>query len=194
MTPNTIDTVLLLGRPGSGKGTQTKLLAAARSWKSLSSGDTIKALRDGTDALALRVRACYDAGQLLPDWLPMYIFEDTLIKLSEGEGIICEGFGRTRAQAELIENILTWLGRGFVVINLEVSEEEAMRRMIERSKTEDRPDSNGEAKIRDRFTEFRKNTEPALEYFKSIDKLITINGEQDLEKVAEDIKKALENA
>jgi len=185
------NTILLLGRPGSGKGTQTKILSQALGWKTLSSGDRIKELRDGSGPLAERVRAGYDAGRLLPDWLPMYILEDTLINLDDQAGIVCEGFGRTKSQAEIIERVLAWLGRKFVVISLDVSEQEAMRRMLERAKVEHRPDSDVEEKIRERFDEFRNNTEPALDYFKSVGKLLVVNGQQTPEQVAAEIESAL---
>ena len=185
------NTILLLGRPGSGKGTQTKILSQALGWKTLSSGDRFKEIRDGEGALSERVRATYDTGRVLPDWLPMYLLEEALLNMEDSESIVVEGFGRTKSQAETIERVLAWLGRRFVVISLDVSEQEAMRRMLERAKSEHRPDSDVEEKIRERFDEFRNNTEPALDYFKSVGKLLIVNGEQAPEQVAHDIQTAL---
>jgi len=184
-------TVLLIGRPGSGKGTQAKLLADEFGWSRLSSGDTFKALRDGEGTLSDRVRASYDAGKLLPDWFAAYILEDTMLKLSNEASIVVEGFGRTRAQAQHLLDVVSWLGRDLTVVHLAVTEDEALRRQVERSKIEHRPDSDAEDKVRARFAEFTANTQPALDFFQEQNMLIEIDGEQTPEVVATSIRQAL---
>jgi adenylate kinase len=188
------DIVLIIGRPGSGKGTQAKLLAKRLGWLRLSSGDRIKEIRDGNEPFSARVREMYDKGTLLPDWFADYLLESGLLELEPHVGVIAEGFGRTESQAKHFNEIISWLGRCLMVLNLDVSEEEARHRMMERAKTQDRPDSNAEDKITERFTKFREETEPGLNFFRELGLVVEIDGEQTPEKVAEDIEAAIKRA
>ncbi len=188
---NPIDTVLIIGRPGSGKGTQAKLLSERLGWVRMSSGDRIKEIRDGGEPFSARVREMYDKGTLLPDWFADYLLESGLLDLDNHVGVVAEGFGRTLSQAQHFSEIIEWLGRDLMVFNLEVSEEEALRRMMSRSTTEDRPDSNGEEKIRDRFRAFDASTGPALEYFREKGLVVDIDGELTPEGVAQAIENRL---
>lgn len=187
-----VNTILLIGRPGSGKGTQAALLAERLAWIRLSSGDRIKQIRDGNEPFSERVRAVFDKGTLLPDWFADFLLENGLLELEPYVGVITEGFARTLQQAEHYTDIIDWLGRNLMVINLEVSEEEVRRRMIERSKTQDRPDSNSEEKIQMRLNQFTKDTMPALEYLRSKGLVQEINGEQTPAEIAEAIEKLLD--
>jgi len=190
MSSNT-NIVLIIGRPGSGKGTQAKLLAERLGWMRLSSGDRIKAIRDGNEPFSARVREMYDKGTLLPDWFADYLLESGLLELEPHVGVVAEGFGRTESQAQHFHEIVSWLGRNLTVLYLDVSEDEARRRMMSRATTEDRPDSNAEDKITERFLQFTNQTEPGLNFFRSLGLVADINGEQAPEKVAEDIQALL---
>lgn len=186
-----IDTILLIGRPGSGKGTQAKLLAERLGWTRLSSGDRIKQIRDGNEPFSARVREMYDKGTLLPDWFADYLLENGLLGLEPYVGVVLEGFGRTESQAKHFCEIISWLGRNLMVINLEVSEEEVIRRMAERAKVEDRPDSNSEENVRMRLTQFTEQTAPAIEHFRKCGLVSDIDGEVSPGEVAALIEGAL---
>jgi adenylate kinase len=186
-----VNTVLLMGRPGSGKGTQATLLSERLAWIRLSSGDRIKEIRDGNEPFSARVRAEYDKGKFLPDWLADFILEQRLLELEPYVGVVTEGFARTAQQAHHYADIIDWLGRSLMVINLEVSEEETMRRMAARNTTQDRPDSNTEDKMRARLATFAAETMPALEYLRTLGVVKEINGEQEPAKIAEDIEALL---
>jgi adenylate kinase len=185
------NTVLFIGRPGSGKGTQAKIIAEKLGWMMFSSGDRFKQIRDGNEPFSARVREMYDKGMLIPDWFADYLLESAMLGNSVDAGIILDGFGRTKDQAEHLLEIIEWLGRGFVVLNLEVSEEEVLRRMLKRSETEHRPDSDGEDKIKARLAQYDANTAPALEYFRSKGVVIDIRGEQTPEEIAAEIMNIL---
>lgn len=187
-----MNTVLLIGRPGSGKGTQAKILSKELGWIRLSAGDLIKEIRDGSEPFSARVREMYDKGTLLPDWFADYLLEAGLLELDTHVGIICEGFGRTESQARHLSEIIEWLGRKLVVINLEVSEEEVTRRMMERAKTEDRPDSDVASKIEERLRKFEEETGPALAYFRELGLVLDIDGELTPEEVGKEISKRLD--
>jgi adenylate kinase len=186
------NTILLMGRPGSGKGTQAKLLSEELNWIRLSSGDRIKEIRDGGEPFSPRVREMYDKGTLLPNWFADYLLESSLLEIESYVGIVLEGFGRTESQARHLLEIVSWLERNLIVFNLEVSEEEVMKRMIKRSETEDRPDSNGEDKVRARLAQYDEQTAPALAYFREHGMVIDIKGEQSPEQIARDIAEILD--
>ena len=187
-----VNTILLMGRPGSGKGTQAKLLAEQMEGsKIFSSGERFKEIRDGNEPYSARVREMYDQGILIPNWFADYLLESALLGNSTDMGIVLEGFGRTKDQAEHLLEIVEWLGRKIVVFNLEVSDDEVLRRMLKRAETEDRPDSSDEAKIRARLAQYDANTAPALEYFREKGVVIEIKGEQTPEEIARDIQQAL---
>lgn len=186
-----VRTILFLGLPGSGKGTQAKLLAGHLGWRLFSSGDHFKGLIGQGGELGERIAKDYRRGQLSPDWLAAYFFEDEIVHLASHTGIVCEGFARSLPQAELADEIFTWMGRPYRVLYLAVNEEEALRRQLARSKVENRPDSDGEGKIRGRFEVYHAHTEPVLEFFKKKDALIELNGEQTPEAIAADIRRAL---
>lgn len=176
-------TILLIGRPGSGKGTQAKLLAEKLDAKIFSSGDTFREIRNSVGALGDRVREGYDKGQLQPNWFADYLFMKGVLDLPHEQSVVLEGFGRSKPQAELMCEIFGWIGRDLRVVHLKVSEEETLRRMLERAKTDNRPDSNDEAKVRARFAEYETNTAPALEFFRSKGIVDELDGELSIEEI-----------
>lgn len=187
-----IRTVILTGRPGSGKGTQGKLLADARGWMHFSTGEQFKMLRDDESVLGTRVREVYDSGQLLPDWFATYLFEKALLNISHEAGFVCEGYPRSLSQAHMFDEIVGWLERPYIVIDLEVSDEEVTKRMLKRSETEHRPDSTDEEKIKARLATYHEYTTPILEYFKGQGTLVSVNGSGTVEEVAKAIEAALQ--
>jgi adenylate kinase len=179
--------ILFIGRPGSGKGTQAVELAKYLGWSMFSSGGHFKQLIDRGDEFGERIQADYDRGQLSPDWLAEYFFNEAVLGVRPGSGIVSEGFPRTLVQGEFADEVFTWLGRSYKAVYLAVSEEEALARQLGRN----RPDSNAEDKVRTRFDVYSKRTEPLLDFFRAKGALIEINGEQTPEKIAEDIRAAL---
>ncbi len=184
-------TIFFFGRPGSGKGTQAKRLAVDLGWQFFSTGERFRDMREGPSVLSERVRAAYDSGQLLPDWLAVFLFKDAVIPLERHEGILIDGFPRTHAQAVLADEALSWLGRPYTVFNLVVSEEEAARRQLSRAQSDPRPDSDTPEKVQFRLATYRTHTEPVLQYFKDRHACIDIDGEQSEDAIATDIRAAL---
>ncbi len=187
MESSPVSTVLVIGRPGSGKGTQTELLAKRLGWETLSSGAIFRELRTKEGPLGDKVRAIYDEGKLFPHWFPTYIFENALFNIELSAGLIAEGFSRSLQQAEAFDEVLTWLGRRYIVIDLAVSDEEAARRQSHRNKTDERADSNTPEKIQIRLDEYHANTAPVIDFFKKNGTLIEIDGEKTPEEIAEEV-------
>lgn len=186
-----INTVILTGRPGSGKGTQGKLLAETHGWMHFSTGEQFKMLREEESVLGTRVREIYDAGNLLPDWFATYLFEKAILNIGHGAGIVCEGYPRSVAQAEMFTEITGWLDRPFVVVDLEVSDAEVTARMLKRSETEHRPDSATEEQIKARLATYHEHTAPVLAFFEAKGLLKKIDGMGTPEEVEAAIKAAL---
>jgi adenylate kinase len=186
-----VNTILLMGRPGSGKGTQATLLAERLAWIRLSSGERIKQIRDGNEPFSQRVRTVYDKGTLLPDWFADYLLESGLLNLEPYVGVVTEGFARTVRQAHHYADIIDWLGRSLMVIHLDVPEDEVVRRMQSRSAVEDRPDSDTDEKVAKRLAQFSSDTLPALEYLRTLGVVKDIDGTKTPAEIAEDIEALL---
>jgi adenylate kinase len=186
-----IHTVIITGRPGSGKGTQGKLLAEERGWMHFSTGVELKKVRDDESVLGKRVRELYDAGKLLPDWFATYLFEKAILNISHGAGIICEGYPRSLGQSREFTEIVAWLDRPYIVIDLDVSDEEVTNRMLKRSVEEHRPDSATLAQIQARLETYHEHTKPVLDFFEERGKLVRVDGMGTPEEVTKAIEEAI---
>lgn len=176
--------VILTGKPGSGKGTQGKILAEKRGWTHFSTGAEFKKLRDEDSVLGHRVKEVFDSGQLLPDWFATYLVQKILFSLSETDGVVLEGYPRSVAQAQTLDEILAWLGRTYRVVDLEVSDEEVTERMIKRATLEHRPDSTTAEQIAVRLAAYQKHTAPVLDFFKQNNTLTSVDGTGTMEEIA----------
>ncbi len=185
------NTVILTGKPGSGKGTQGKLLAERRGWSHFSTGAEFKKMRDEDSVLGQKVKEVFDSGQLLPDWFATYLVQNTFFALTETDGIVLEGYPRSQAQARTLDDILDWLGRPYTVIDLEVSDEDVTERMLKRATEEHRPDSATAEQIAVRLSAYREHTEPMLEFFKQNGKLTVVDGTGSVEDIAKAIDEVL---
>lgn len=193
MQSPSFNTIILTGRPGSGKGTQAKRLAEALGWAHFSTGERFKQLRDGEGPIAAHVREAYDAGELLPDWFANYIFEDVALSLRPEQGIVCDGYPRTLAQAERFASVMDWLERPYRVIDLAVENEEVTARMLKRAEEEHRPDSATPERIKARLTVYDSYTAPLLGYFKERNLLTELDGSKTPDEVAAEIRAALDS-
>jgi len=163
-----------MGRPGSGKGAQSKMLAEKLNCNIFSSGNRVRAIGKENSTLGRRVKEISDSGDLTPWWFASYLFEEVLFKLDDGEKIVFEGAARTEPEAHIFAEISEWLKRDFRVIYLNVSEDTIVKRLEKRSLIEGRADDRN---IQNRFDKYNIQTLPALEFFRSIGKAIDIDGE-----------------
>ncbi|MDP3996192.1 MAG: nucleoside monophosphate kinase [bacterium] len=179
-----INTILMMGKTGSGKGTQSDMIAGKLGWKIFSTGGRFRQIKKGGDFLGERVREEYDQGILMPHWFASFLFEEELLKLTPEMGLVCEGIGRKEPEARLFHDVATWLHRDYVVFEFTVTDEEATKRMLGR----DRGDSlNDEEKIKVRLKEYRNFTESAINFFKEKGKVIEIDGMKTPEEIHENI-------
>lgn len=184
-------TIFFIGKPGCGKGDQTKLLSEKTGWKVVTPGEQFRSMSAEDTSVGRKVKSVNDAGMLQPHWLAEYLFLKNLFLLPEEEGVIFDGFAREVQEAETDIDALTWLNRPFVVLHLKVSDEEIFRRLALRKEIEGRTDDNV---VDERLKEYREHTEPVIEMFRSKGMLIEINGERTREAIAVDINAALDVA
>lgn len=169
--------IVLLGAPGSGKGTQGEMLAAHYGVPRLSTGDVLRdAVREGT-ALGQRAQEAMDTGQLVDDALVVGIVEARLSDTDAVGGFILDGFPRNAAQARALERLLTERGRPAIdlAIHLDVPIREVIHRLMTRGVETGRSDDN-EVTIRKRLAVYMQETHPLFEYYEAQGKLLTLNG------------------
>lgn len=186
-----ITTIILTGKPGSGKGTQAKRLAEERGWVYFSTGERFKVLREAEGPLGEQVRAVYDSGALMPDWFATYLFQEAMLALTPDQGIVIDGYPRSRVQAETFIEITSWLNRPYRVIDLNVPNEEVTARMLKRATEEHRPDSATEEQIRARLATYEEYTAPVLDFFREHDAFTSLDGTGTPDEVAARINETI---
>jgi adenylate kinase len=183
--------LIFFGTPGAGKGTQAEIIAAERSLFHLSSGSILRQEIESGE-LGPEIKHYLDSGTLVPDSLITTMMENAITKNISGNGFIFDGYPRSISQAEALykffENNNLHLN---AVINIEISEDEAKKRILLRGKTSGRSDDNPEV-IAQRFKTYHEQTKPLLDYYQELGKIININGEPDIETVATNINQTIE--
>lgn len=184
--------LLLLGAPGAGKGTQAKRIAADYGIPQIATGDMLRgAVAAGTE-LGRTVKAILDAGDLVPDGVMIALVRERLAEADTGEGFILDGFPRTIPQAEALDALLDELGRGLaVVLELQLGEDEAVRRMLGRAEQEGRSDDTPET-IRRRLEVYREQTEPLAAYYLGQGILVGVDAGRSVDEVYAQIGDVLE--
>lgn len=162
-----MDNIVIFGAPGSGKGTYSAELVKKFGYAHISTGDVLRnEIKLGTE-LGQIAKGFIDKGQLIPDDLMIDILTKVYDeKLHEGAGVIFDGFPRTLVQAKALKEMLTKRGEKMTVaLNLIVTEDELMRRLLRRAEIEGRADDNEET-IKKRFNVYHTQTQPLIEWFK----------------------------
>ncbi len=211
--------LILLGPPGSGKGTQAKLIVEKYGIPQISTGDMLReAVAKGTE-LGKIAKKYMDAGQLVPDEVVIGIVKERLQEPDCEKGFILDGFPRTIPQAEALDKILEELGKKIdAVINIQVPEEEVVKRIVNRRtcrkcgavyhliynppKEDNKCDKCGgelyqrdddkEETVRQRYKVYKEQTEPLVEYYAKKGVLYNIDGTKSIEEVFNEIDKILQ--
>lgn len=210
--------IVLLGAPGSGKGTQAKKLMADRNIPQISTGDMLReAVVNGT-RFGLKAKAVMDVGNLVPDEVVLGIISERLVKVDAENGFILDGFPRTKQQSLDLENLLDQMGTPLdTAVLMNIDFDILMKRLTGRrtcsitgkllnvyfSSQEEldectnaggqlvhREDDN-EDTIGNRLYVYRKNTEPLINFYRDRQKLVTIDAEGSIDEVYERLTGAL---
>ena len=211
--------IVLLGAPGSGKGTQAKRLMADKHIPQISTGDMLReAIASGT-RLGLKAKSTMESGNLVPDDVVLGIISERISKPDAAEGFILDGFPRNMQQALDLSELLDQLGTPLdTAVLLDVDFDILMKRLTGRrtcsatgkllniyySSQEEldectnaggeliqREDDNEET-IANRLEVYRENTEPLIDYYASRGKLTTVSAEGTIDEIYERLRAALD--
>ncbi|WP_349409139.1 adenylate kinase [Pseudalkalibacillus sp. SCS-8] len=210
--------LVLMGLPGAGKGTQAAKIVDKYGIPHISTGDMFRAaIKEGTD-LGMKAKSYMDAGNLVPDEVTIGIVDERLSKDDCQKGFLLDGFPRTVAQAEALENILSKSDRSIdYVLNIDVDKEQLMERLTGRrickqcgatyhvifnppseegvcdkcgGELYQREDDNEET-VKTRLEVNIEQSKPLLGFYEQKGYLRNIDGNQDINKVFEDIDRLL---
>ena len=157
--------IILLGAPGAGKGTQSKILREKYDLAYISTGEILREEIKNKTALGLEAEKIINKGMLVSDDIIVGMIKEFITK-HNSQDILLDGFPRTVKQAEALDTILKDLNRGQVsVIELDVRQELLMDRLLKRAEIEGRQDDNEET-IRGRFEQYEQKTKPLTDYYK----------------------------
>jgi adenylate kinase len=184
--------LLVLGPQGSGKGTQAKRIAADYGIPHVATGDMFRAsIEEGTE-LGKRVEPILASGELVPDDLTIALIRERLSAPDAANGFVLDGFPRTLAQAEALDEMLAEIERGLdAILFFDLSDEIATERIHKRAIEEGRADDAPEAIAR-RLAIYHEQTEPVVERYRATGKLVPLHAARSIGEVAAEIGETLE--
>ena len=211
--------IILIGAQGSGKGTQADMLSQALGIPHVASGDLFRKAFEEKTELGLKAKTYLDRGELVPDELTVAMVLGRLAEADCRQGVLLDGFPRTVAQAQALDNGLQGMGQQIdLAIYLKVPREELLKRLsgryicranqhvyniytrppkvpgicdLDGSKLEQRSDDVGEA-VQRRLDIFFNETIQLLDYYDRQHKLVEVNGDQDIDAVQRDLLSVIE--
>lgn len=206
--------IVLLGPPGAGKGTQAKLIVQKYNIPHISTGDIFRKNIKEMTPLGIKAKEYIDKGQLVPDELTVEIVKDRIKEDDCKNGFLLDGFPRTVAQADALNDVLADLGTKLdYVINIKVDENNLIERLSGRrvcpkcgasfhvvfnppkvegvcdycgAEVVQRADDSEET-VKNRLSVYNKQTQPLIDYYTKNGLIKNINGEQDINDVFEEI-------
>lgn len=183
--------ILILGAPGSGKGTQGKRLAERLGIPKITTGDILRAAVASDTPLGRKAKTFMDAGQLVPDSLILDLIRAELAKPDARDGAVLDGFPRTAAQAELVDRVLAERGRRLThVLLLDVDQDVLVRRIYNRARVESRSDDTEEG-IRTRLGVYQTETAPLVAHYAPRGNLHRVPGGGMIDAIAEEIRRVV---
>lgn len=187
--------IIMFGPPGAGKGTQAVRIQQKYKIKQLSTGDMLRAEVSSESGLGKTIKAIMEAGELVSDDVIIELIGNCIAEPECARGFILDGFPRTVAQAEALDNMLGHMGRGIDhVLVLEVDENALLARIQARAAETAgaRSDDNAEV-LKNRLEVYRNQTAPVLPYYESRGVLRHIDGMQSIDAVSAQIEAVLES-
>ena len=213
--------IIILGRSGCGKGTQAKLLIKEFSFEYLGSGDLLRKRSEKDDFSGSKIKEVMNQGRRVPTPIMFRIWAEKIEEMKDKvneKGLIIDGNPRSLREAELMNDALNWYEwEDIKVVLLDISEKEAFDRLTKRrickqcgklipwiagfkemkicdecggeliTRSDDKPEA-----IKARLEYYKKDVEPAIDYYEKQGRLIKVDGDKSIEDVYYDIKKAIE--
>lgn len=185
--------LILFGPPGSGKGTQSDKLVDKYGLKHLSTGNLLRQEIADKTPLGLEAKSFIDKGQLVPDEVVIGMVDSFFDLHKDAKGFLFDGFPRTAPQAVALDKLLDLKETGIsAVLALEVSEEELVKRLLNRGKTSGRSDDTDEAVIRKRFAVYNSETSAVADHYKKSGKFQSVKGEGSIDDIFVSLCKAID--
>lgn len=185
--------LILFGPPGSGKGTQSDKLVDKYGLKHLSTGNLLRQEIADKTPLGLEAKSFIDKGQLVPDEVVIGMVDSFFDLHKDAKGFLFDGFPRTAPQAVALDKLLDLKETGIsAVLALEVSEEELIKRLLNRGKTSGRSDDTDEAVIRKRFAVYNSETSAVADHYKKSGKFLSVKGEGSIDDIFASLCKAID--
>jgi adenylate kinase len=207
--------VIMMGPPGAGKGTQAARFARDRVLLKISTGDILREAIKENNPVALQAKAKMDRGGLVDDDTMVAIVAERLTRPDAARGFVLDGFPRTVAQAQALDEIMERRGSGpLVIVDVVVPEQELIRRLASRricavcgtnadagvvtcakcgGQLIQRSD-DGQEVVRERLRVYQNATKPVLEYYRERPTFRVVNGAQSPEQVARDLEVMIDDA
>jgi adenylate kinase len=181
---------MILGAPGSGKGTQGRLLAEHLGIPQVSTGELLRAAVKAKTALGTRAKGFMDKGLLVPDEIIFGLIQEILDSPPAKQGVLMDGFPRTVPQAEAVDRMLKAKGAGVDrVLVLDVDEQELVERLLARAAKEGRSDDNLES-IKQRLEVYHKQTAPLIKFYEKRGVVKKVAGSGSVEQISGRMKTA----
>lgn len=182
--------VMILGAPGSGKGTQGKILAESLGIPQVSTGDLLRAAMKQGTPLGLKAKGFYDQGLLVPDELIFGLIQEILDSPPARQGVLMDGFPRTIPQAEAVDTMLAAKqARVDRVVLLEVAEPELVLRLLGRAAKEGRADDNIDS-ITQRLKVYQQQTAPLIAFYEGRGVVKRVDGTGSVDQIAARMRQA----
>ena len=186
--------LILFGPPGSGKGTQSESIIAEFGLKHLSTGNLLREEIGNSTTLGLEAKRFMDAGQLVPDEVVIGMVDNFMKAHPEAKGFLFDGFPRTTAQCIALDALLKSKSSEInVVLALEVSEEELVKRLLGRGLTSGRSDDTNETVIRARIQEYHDKTTAVAKHYAQFNKVVHVKGEGSVESIYASLKTEIDH-
>jgi adenylate kinase len=176
--------LILFGPPGSGKGTQSEKLISKYGLKHISTGDLLRSEIANQTPLGMEAKKFMDKGELVPDEVVIGMISSVIDHNESAKGFLFDGFPRTAAQAEALDKLLDLKKAPIaVMLALDVTEEELIKRLVKRGETSGRSDDTNETVIRARIQEYHKKTTAVADYYRQFNKVTMIKGEGSIDDI-----------
>jgi adenylate kinase len=180
--------VVIFGIQGSGKGTQAKIMAERYNLATFETGEECRRLAKEDSPLGRKIKKIVEGGNLVSAQVIMEILDHFLAQVPADRNIIFDGIPRNQKQQKEFDKILKKWKREFVALNIQIPEEETLKRLYARGRHDDTTEI-----IRNRIGIFQKNTTPVIEKYRTQHKVIDINGNQKIDQVAAEIHQKIDH-
>ncbi len=185
--------MLIIGPPGSGKGTQASRISDRLGIVAISTGDIFRANVKEETPLGVEAKKYIDKGEFVPDSVTNNMVRDRLKQPDAADGFLLDGYPRTSGQVDELDNILAEAGSQLdIVLQLTADDEELVKRLLGRAAQEGRSDDN-EAVIRRRLALYHEETAVVVNRYAERGIVATVDGIGDIDEVTERIMNALKS-